>query len=145
MPSNKIIGRISSDPNIYGKVGEINGVKDHNRLANRSLPDQHPIDAITGLREELEKRDPATNQKIKVWDATAEDYINFGANDEVILIAGNNISFEVITEEPENSEEELQIPSITINSTLDPKNQRVKTGNVIFDADAVVNIIADTV
>ena len=144
MPSSKIIGRISSDPNISGKVGEINGVKDHNRLANRSLPDQHPIDAITGLREELEKRNPATNQKIKVWDAATEDYINFGANDEVILIAGNNISFEVITEEPENSEEELQIPSITINSTLDPKNQRVKTGNVIFDADAVVNIIADT-
>lgn len=27
---------------------------DHNQLVNRSLPDQHPIDAITGLREALD-------------------------------------------------------------------------------------------
>lgn len=27
---------------------------DHNELVNRNLPDQHPIEAITGLREELE-------------------------------------------------------------------------------------------
>ena len=27
---------------------------DHNQLTNRDLPDQHPIDAITGLREALD-------------------------------------------------------------------------------------------
>ena len=29
-------------------------IKDHNKLYNRDLPDQHPIDAITGLREALD-------------------------------------------------------------------------------------------
>ena len=28
--------------------------RDHNKLINRDLPDQHPIDAITGLREALD-------------------------------------------------------------------------------------------
>ena len=34
---------------------------DHNQLTNRDLPDQHPIDAITGLREALDE----SNAKIQ--------------------------------------------------------------------------------
>lgn len=30
---------------------------DHNQLTNRDLPDQHPIEAITGLREALDESD----------------------------------------------------------------------------------------
>ena len=30
------------------------GTRDHNKLYNRDLPDQHPIEAITGLREALD-------------------------------------------------------------------------------------------
>lgn len=33
------------------------GTKDHNKLFNRDLADQHPIDAITGLREALDESD----------------------------------------------------------------------------------------
>lgn len=32
----------------------VSSAKNHNSLYNRDLPDQHPIDAITGLREALE-------------------------------------------------------------------------------------------
>ena len=31
------------------------GIKDHNKLFNRDLPDQHPIDAITNLRDILNR------------------------------------------------------------------------------------------
>ncbi len=135
MPSSKIIGKISSDPNIHGKVGEINGVKDHNRLANRNLPDQHPIEAITGLREELDKRDPAANQKIKVL--VDEEEITFGANDEVELVAGENIILEV--------EKELEdSPKVIISSNAVSANQKVKSGNTEFADNAIVDIIADT-
>lgn len=34
------------------------GTNDHSALINRDLPDQHPIESITGLREELDKLTP---------------------------------------------------------------------------------------
>ena len=33
---------------------EVGGITEHNKLSNRDLPDQHPISAITGLREALD-------------------------------------------------------------------------------------------
>lgn len=33
---------------------DVQGITEHNLLSNRDLPDQHPIDAITGLRDELD-------------------------------------------------------------------------------------------
>lgn len=33
---------------------DVQGITEHNLLSNRDLPDQHPIDAITGLREALD-------------------------------------------------------------------------------------------
>lgn len=40
--SENVTGRVSVNPNI-----------NHNSLSNRDLPDQHPIDAISGLRDAL--------------------------------------------------------------------------------------------
>ena len=40
--------------NVVGKLGIAKIIEsDHNKLKNRDLPDQHSIDSITGLREEL--------------------------------------------------------------------------------------------
>lgn len=33
---------------------DVHGITEHNLLSNRDLPDQHPIGAITGLREALD-------------------------------------------------------------------------------------------
>ena len=41
--------------NVVGKLGIAKIIEsDHNKLKNRDLPDQHPIDSITGLRKELD-------------------------------------------------------------------------------------------
>lgn len=40
--SENVTGRVSVNPNI-----------NHNSLSNRDLPDQHPIEAITGLKDAL--------------------------------------------------------------------------------------------
>lgn len=36
---------------------DVQGITEHNLLINRDLPDQHPIGAITGLREALDDND----------------------------------------------------------------------------------------
>jgi hypothetical protein len=36
---------------------DVQGITEHNLLSNRDYPDQHPIDAITGLREALDESD----------------------------------------------------------------------------------------
>ncbi len=48
------------------------GNKDHNQLINREIPDQHPIEAITDLRQELDDRPEAeaiTNMELdSIWN-----------------------------------------------------------------------------
>lgn len=55
------------------------GTSDHSQLANRDLPEQHPMSAITGLEETLENC-------VKVGDYaefTAQDIYNIW-NEEVV-------------------------------------------------------------
>lgn len=52
----KLTGQLSPKGNLVGSIGK--GilkvtVNDHSVLTNRDLPDQHPIEAITGLNDEL--------------------------------------------------------------------------------------------
>lgn len=56
----------------FGKVNEVMS-SDHNKLTNRELTDQHPIEAITGLMEKLEEikdKSFVFNQKTasNVWE-----------------------------------------------------------------------------
>lgn len=65
MLEEKLVGTLSDYENIKGNLSEPEikseleaisvevPIKDHNKLDNRDLPNQHPIDAIEGLKEEL--------------------------------------------------------------------------------------------
>lgn len=56
-----IEGEMNLKTPIDGELGDImvvdrGGTKNHSTLFNRDKPDQHPIDAVTELRTELDKR-----------------------------------------------------------------------------------------
>lgn len=52
-----LVGQIQAKTNITGSISSSgNGTRDHNKLINRDLVDQHPIESITGLTEELSKK-----------------------------------------------------------------------------------------
>lgn len=54
---NTLSGAISSGNNLKtAAIAGGSGTTDHSRLINRSEPDQHPIEAITDLREELDSK-----------------------------------------------------------------------------------------
>lgn len=46
--------QVQPDVTFTADIKTETGTKDHTQLINRDLPDQHPIDAITGLREALD-------------------------------------------------------------------------------------------
>ena len=46
----------SSRQSLKGTVASSDLITDHNRLTNRGKADQHPIEAITGLRKELDSK-----------------------------------------------------------------------------------------
>jgi hypothetical protein len=51
-------------------AGHINGTKDHEKLYNRDLPDQHPISAITDLEDTLDgKQDSLTTEQTNAVDS----------------------------------------------------------------------------
>lgn len=51
-----LVGSISSGQTLTGSVKGGSGTTDHSRLINRANEDQHPIEAIAGLREELDAK-----------------------------------------------------------------------------------------
>ena len=51
-----IVGTISENKSINGNVTGGSGVTDHDRLYNREKENQHPIEAITNLRKELDEK-----------------------------------------------------------------------------------------
>ena len=54
---NTINGTISAGNNLTkASIASGGGTLDHDRLVNRDATDQHPIDAITGLRKELDSK-----------------------------------------------------------------------------------------
>lgn len=46
--------QVQPDVTFTADIKTETGTNDHTQLVNRDLPDQHPIDAITGLREALD-------------------------------------------------------------------------------------------
>jgi hypothetical protein len=53
---NTISGSISTSSSLKAAISSGGGSTDHNRLTNRAAEDQHPIEAITGLRKELDSK-----------------------------------------------------------------------------------------
>ena len=51
-----ISGKITPKNMNTGKITAGSGTKDHNRLTNRELENQHPISAITDLQTELDSK-----------------------------------------------------------------------------------------
>lgn len=51
-----ISGSISSRGSVTGSISSGGGTNDHNKLKNRDLADQHPIEAITGLQDLLDRK-----------------------------------------------------------------------------------------
>jgi len=49
--------QVQPDVTFTADIKTETSTRDHDRLYNRDLPDQHPIDAITGLREALNESD----------------------------------------------------------------------------------------
>ena len=51
-----LTGSISSGQTLAGSVKGGSGTTDHSRLINRDQAEQHPIEAITNLRDELDNK-----------------------------------------------------------------------------------------
>ena len=49
-------GSINNKQTLSGTISKGSGSADHNRLFNRDAENQHPIEAITNLREELDAK-----------------------------------------------------------------------------------------
>lgn len=64
---------------LNAQFGKIYGAQtgDHSKLTNRDLPDQHPIESITGLREALDKK-------------VAPNIEDLGQNEVVIMDCGSS-------------------------------------------------------
>lgn len=79
--SSTLNGQISTNDSVEGSIGRgvtAVSIKDHNRLDNRDLPNQHPIDAIEGLKEELlsiKKNHETTTMSIKTLSTKIDNKI----------------------------------------------------------------------
>lgn len=65
-------------------------ISEHNRLANRNLPNQHPISAITGLQEALDRLDTFIFEQAQASDTWYIQH-NLGRypSVEIVDTAGN--------------------------------------------------------
>lgn len=52
----EVIGVIESDGEIAAELESVIYINDHTKLHNRDKPNQHPIEAITNLRDELDAK-----------------------------------------------------------------------------------------
>ena len=60
----------SEQSRIYAELAGSGGTTDHNILTNKNLPNQHTIDAITGLLDELGKRPLTTDVNVMINSIT---------------------------------------------------------------------------
>ena len=81
--SSTLNGKISTNASIEGNVGKgvtrvVTVVNEHDKLVNRDLPNQHPIDAIQGLNDELmsiKNTQISTNLSIKSLNTKIDNKI----------------------------------------------------------------------
>lgn len=89
---------IDVSDDIQLEFGIINRIAytDHNKLQNRSLPDQHPIEAITGLKDRLQGLDDRLAGLEKgntVEVKTRSELPNRGTSSTVYIVTDENASY----------------------------------------------------
>lgn len=88
-----IIYEIEATSNV--KNVKVSSTNNHNSLYNRNLPDQHSIDAITGLREALENSaDKTYVHEQGIASDTWEIQHNLNKYPSVTLVDSANTQFE---------------------------------------------------
>ena len=101
MPS----GTLKPMNNLVGNIGNSGGTKDHDRLVNRDLPDQHPIKSITGLEDALNNLDQAiTETKTEVIETIVPqiEELSEKVDDISIEELSKRPVIKVYTEEPDD-------------------------------------------
>lgn len=93
---NQVEGKVKIDSQINGGIGVstsqmIVGTKYHDKLENREIPNQHPIEAISGLNEALAEKANAADLAPVAFsgllnDLTSDGFtiLNCGTSTEVI-------------------------------------------------------------
>lgn len=76
---------VQSDVEYIADIVVETATKDHDKLSNRDLPDQHPIDAITGLREILNDLWTFTYEQASPSDTWVIDH-NLGRHPSVTIV-----------------------------------------------------------
>lgn len=122
-------------------------VKDHDQLNHRDLPDQHPISAITGLQDSLERLSDniiAENERAIAAEENLQDQIDdITASAVTDIVGGSNIEVErvgsVVSVGTSTFVFEQGIASDTwaINHNLGkrPSIQLVDSSGRVFEAD----------
>lgn len=122
--SNKkhISMNVHSQDGVGMNINTGGGTKDHSKLKNRDLPDQHPISAITGLEEALNNvskqiyigdTEP-TDSNILIWIDTSTP-----PTPPIIgtqLITADNLGFYTKNDEVFILKEEIKSALLTINN-----------------------------
>lgn len=91
-------GKITPISNLVGKIDKGAGTNDHNKLINRDLVDQHPIEAIIGLLDALNQID----SKILSLDEKIDSGADFVASELQIIrqdIGKWNQDLEILTDQ----------------------------------------------
>ena len=120
----KLSGSISSGNNLTSAaITSGSGTTDHSRLTNRADIDQHPIEAITGLRSELDS---------KLNSTTALPLI-----DEALQGKAKGLYFDALKELARKSYWYL-------TSEIDPKTMGSKLVEGLFFAGEIIDVDAYT-
>jgi len=121
---------------------------DHDKLKNRDLPDQHPIDAITGLTDTIQEiRQENTNTNARIDELTTElneDIAALEQADQDIIQRVEDIEDYTDTIKDNIIYDETN-DKINITKDLELKNKNVEIETVIFtyedDTTATLNIL----
>lgn len=124
--SEKEMVTVYDSPNIDYSISITDsvGTRDHDQLTNRDLANQHPINAITGLQDELDNKADKTD---------LDEYVPYTGATQDVNIAGNDFTADSgIFKGILSTEKESGIPS-TANSLL---NIRDTASNIGFQMGA---------
>lgn len=122
-------GKISPISSLTGKIDRYGGTDDHNKLINRDLTEQHPIEAITGLKSRLEDID----SKISTLDEKIDSGADSVAHElELIrqeIIEVNNSLLDLINSTKDtlnNLSVELRNEIISLQNSISIETQRAQ-------------------
>lgn len=104
-------GKITPISNLVGKIDKGAGTNDHNKLINRDLADQHPIEAIIGLLDALSQID----SKILTLDEKIDSGADFVASE-----------LNKLRTELNNYKEFVNLEFINVNNKIDTTKEELE-------------------